>query len=138
MGMTTLGGEVSGLRERADVVGNRREVQTQRSVHLRIGNRPAFMKSSPNLMDGDRVTAAGMDGAEFRILALRNDSTGVLYWSVHPLFSILAGLLTILLSPIFFFLVFPPFVLIPMGVYLIWQGIQARQAEKLLRATPAA
>jgi hypothetical protein len=136
MGMTTIYGTVSGLRERADVTGNRNEVRTQRSVHLRIGNRAAFMKSSPNLADGDMVTAAGKDGAEFQIIALRNESTGVLYWEVNPLHAILGGIVVILISPIFFILIFPPFIFIPIGCYMIWKGIQARTAEKILRATP--
>jgi hypothetical protein len=136
MGMTTIYGTVSGLRERTDVLGNRNEVRTQRSVHLRIGNRAAFIKSSPNLADGDIVTAAGLDGAEFHIIAIRNESTGVLYWEVNPLHAIIGGSVVILLSPIFFLLIFPPFILIPLGGWMIWKGIQAKNAEKLLRATP--
>jgi len=136
MGMTTIYGTVSGLRERSDVVGNREQVQTQRSVHLRIGNRAAFMKSSPNLADGDMVTAAGNDGAEFQIIALRNESTGVLYTEINPLFAIIGGIVVVLISPIFFILIFPPFIFIPIGCYMIWRGIRAKNAEKLLRATP--
>ena len=135
--MNTIGGVVSGVRERADVVGNRDQVQTQRSVHLRIGNRAAFMKSSPNLVDGDVVTAAGKDGAEFRIVALRNDTTGVIYSELRVVPTILLAVLIILMSPVLIFLIFPTFLMIGMGIWLICRAVQVSAAEKLLRSMPA-
>ncbi len=137
MGMTTISGTVSGVREQANVTGNREQVQTHRSVHFRIGNRPSYMKSSPHLMDGDVVTVAGKGSAEFEIIALRNESTGVIYQVMNPLLTIGAGILVILCSLPMAILVFPPFIIIPMGIYMIWKGIQAQRAAKLLQATPA-
>jgi hypothetical protein len=136
MGMTTISGPVAGVRERTDVSGDRETVQTSRSIHLRIGNRPAYMKSSPNLMDGDVVTVAGKDSAEFEIMALRNESTGVIYQVMNPLFGMGAGVAVILCSLPMAILVFPPLFLIPVGIYMIWQGWQAQSAANLLRATP--
>jgi hypothetical protein len=137
MGMTTISGAVSGVREHTDVSGNRETVQTSRSIHLRIANRPAYMKSCPNLMDGDVVTAVGKDSAEFEIIALRNESTGVIYQVVNPMFQIGAGIVVILCSLPMAILVFPPLFFIPLGIYMIWKGCQAQSAANRLRATPA-
>lgn len=137
MGMTTISGAVSGVREHTNVSGNRDQVQTSRSVHFRIGNRPAHMKSTPHLMDGDVVTVAGKDSAEFEIIALRNESTGVIYQVVNPIMMIGGGIVMILCSFPMAILVFPPLIIIPMGIYMIWKGFQAMRAAKLLQATPA-
>ena len=52
---------------------------------LRIGDRAAFMKSAiDNISNGDRVTAAGIAEAEFNILALRNESTRLIYTVPDP------------------------------------------------------
>ena len=137
MGMSTISGTVGGMRERADVSGNREQVQTQRSVHLRIGHRAAFMKSSPHLIEGDLVTAVGKDGGEFEILALRNETSQVIYQALNPVMAMVGGVLMIFCSLLLAILIFPPFILIPMGIYMIWKGVQAQKAVKLLQATQA-
>lgn len=137
MGMTTISGAVSGVREQAHVSGNRETVQTRHSTHLRIANRPSHMKNSANLMDGDVVTAAGIDRAEFEIIALRNESTGVIYQVVNPMFQMGAGVVMILCALPMVILIFPPFIFIPLGIYMIWKGWQVQSAINLLRATPA-
>lgn len=136
MGITTLSGTVSGVREQAHITGDREQVQTHRSVHFRIGNRPASMKSVPHLMDGDLVTVVGKDSPEFEIMALRNESTGVIYQVMNPVFMMAAGVVVILCALPMAILVFPPLFIIPMGIYMIVKGFQAQQAARLLQSIP--
>ena len=52
---------------------------------LRIGDRVVFMKPGiDNISNGDLVTAAGIAEAEFNILAIRNESTRLIYTVPDP------------------------------------------------------
>jgi hypothetical protein len=42
------------------------------------------MVGAPTLIDGDVVTAAGVDGATFQVIALRNDTAGTVQTIPEP------------------------------------------------------
>ena len=54
------------------------------SMTFRIGNRPASMDGAVSLIDGDMVTAAGLEGNEFKVIALRNDTTKTIHTIPQP------------------------------------------------------
>jgi hypothetical protein len=51
---------------------------------FRIDNRPVSMVGAPNLIDGDVVTAAGVDGAAFQVIALQNETTKTIQTIPEP------------------------------------------------------
>jgi hypothetical protein len=51
---------------------------------FRIGNRPVSMDGFVSLVDGDLVTAAGVDGNSFQVIALRNDTTRTVHTIPQP------------------------------------------------------
>jgi hypothetical protein len=54
------------------------------SMTLRIGNRPVSMDGFVSLVDGDLVTAAVVDGNNFQVIALRNDTTRTVHQIPQP------------------------------------------------------
>ena len=51
---------------------------------FRISNHPVSMVGAPTLIDGDMVTAAGVDGATFQVIALRNETAGTVQTIPEP------------------------------------------------------
>lgn len=84
MGLTLVTGTVSLTREHNHVSGTAENITTQRVTEFRIGNRPARFSGGLNLAPGDEVRAAGKDEAELEVIALRNDTTSVLYTAPCP------------------------------------------------------
>jgi len=65
-----ISGTVSGLKE---------------NLRFRIGNRPAYtIHITPNLENGDVVTAVGYGAGEFCVCALRNETTKLVYSASEP------------------------------------------------------
>lgn len=54
-------------------------VSTTHMTSFRLNSKPVVFSGTPNLVDGEDVTVAGHDGAEFTALALQNNSTRVIY-----------------------------------------------------------
>lgn len=79
MGLTLVTGPVSLTRERTQITATDNQVTTRTETEFRIGNRPASFAAGLNLAPGDEVRAVGKDGAELQVLALHNQTTGVLY-----------------------------------------------------------
>lgn len=88
MPLTTVQGKVSGYRSDTtissiDMSTTNASVNVKRTSTFRIGNRQVSAKFQPNLMDGDLVTAAGVDGPELSLKAVRNETTHVIYFEPH-------------------------------------------------------
>lgn len=86
MGLTTLSGEVSGIRHSTETRGtvgrDGGSVKTGQIIAFRVGDRSAQIKLAdvPDIRDGDQVTLAGHDkNGVFRALAMRNDKTRAIY-----------------------------------------------------------
>jgi hypothetical protein len=91
--MATLTGPVSAVRLNQNVAvtatGTPTTISTSpTAVHstmtFRIGNRPVSMDGAVSLIDGDMVTAAGLDGNDFKVIALRNDTTRMVHTVPQP------------------------------------------------------
>jgi hypothetical protein len=145
MGLALVSGTISMLRERTDVSVQNETIRTEVSSHFRIGNRPANVAGTFNLSVGDVVTAAGRDSAEFQVLALRNDTTNMLYSvAVAPLWAIafmllvpVAGVAVMLQGPSEAF-VGGMFLLMgmctfPGGLYLMWKRSVIRSAFRMVQ-----
>jgi hypothetical protein len=158
MSMTVISGVVTGYRERADTsvthtvnqnpnMSSTVHVETKRTASFRIGNRAVFMNTAPNLMDGDLVTAAGKQtSGEFKVVAVRNETTSMIYW--EPFVSdgwnlvLVTGPIWMLLlcfldrgAGLFCAFLFGPFLTIT-GVWMYIKAIPTKGAIALLRATP--
>jgi hypothetical protein len=91
--MVTLSGPVSAVRLNQNVAVTTTVAPTTISssptaVHstmtFRIGNRPVSMEGAVSLVDGDMVTAAGVDDNDFKVIALRNDTTKTIHTIPQP------------------------------------------------------
>lgn len=79
MSLVLVHGVVTALRERTHVTADSQSVKTESTTEFRIDQRPANLAATCNLTIGDKVVAAGHDKPELEVLALRNDSTNVIY-----------------------------------------------------------
>lgn len=154
MSLTLLQGPVSAFREHADagtgtVHQGNVQVQFKRTAQFRIGNRAVTMAVAPDLVNGDAVTAAGKEtGGAFRVIAVRNETTGMIYY--EPYFpNWINGLLVlapILLLPMFMIDAFAGFLfaicagpLISIGgVINFLKAIPIKGAIAMVRAAPRA
>ena len=91
--MATLTGPVSAVRvtqhvELTTTPTPTGSVSSPTAVHnnmtFRIGNRPVSMDGFVSLVDGDLVTAAGVAGENFQVIALRNDTTRTVHTIPRP------------------------------------------------------
>lgn len=145
MGLALVSGTISMLRERTDVSVQNEAVRTEVSSHFRIGNRPANLAGTFNLSVGDVVTAAGKDSAEFQVLALRNDTTNMIYSvAVAPLRAIAFMLLLpvvavaiMLQDPSWAFfgglLLLMGMLTFPGGLYLLWKRSVIQSARQMVQ-----
>jgi hypothetical protein len=81
--LETLAGVVTNVRALSTTSGSMKkgdgQISTQHHMKFRIGNRAVTFSGSPNIGDGDAVTVSGKGSGEFKAMALRNDSTGLVY-----------------------------------------------------------
>ena len=91
--LVTLSGPVSAVRLNQNVavmttVTPATITSSPTAVHstmtFRIGTRPVSMDGAVSLVNGDMVTAAGVDGNEFKVVALRNDTTKTVHTIPQP------------------------------------------------------
>lgn len=121
--VTTLSGKVSGLRVDSDinvsttVTNNNVSTSTAvtKTIVFRIDNRPAFMKTTVNLSDGDMVTAAGVGAVELDVLAINNHTTKTMYWIPEP--NQVPAIICFVLGVLTLGLFMVGLILIGMGVY---------------------
>lgn len=103
---------------------------------FRVDGKAACFGASANIADGDHVTLVGnLKSGEMRAVALRSNETGVVYSDPTTLFYILGGLLVLIgISVVLIFV--KGFILIFIGVWLIFQGHTNQSAIKMLHETP--
>ena len=147
MSLKLISGTVTGYRERVDVEADQHAARTTRTASFRIGSRSAFMNVVPSLVDGDPVAAAGKEtGGEFRVIAVRNDTTNVYdYEGYLPMWAIgvlIAGPFEMLLlclmdrsAGLICAFLFGPFLTIA-GIYQFFKGIPVKAAIGMVTAAP--
>lgn len=148
MGLTLVSGTISMLRERTTVTGDAHSVSTRQSTEFRIGDRPATLAAACNLTIGDKVTAAGHAKAELTVLALRNDTTNVVYsiaptplWSIgFMVLSPFAGIAVMLQDPSWAFpgtiLLLGGLVFLPMGLIGMRKNGIVSSARRMVEQAP--
>jgi len=96
--LVLLSGRVSGAKIVSETTGRvnkgRGSVSTSHKTLFRIDGKPVCFDGTPNLDDDDMVTVVGKAKSEFKARALRNDSTGALYFQ-SVIFLCLLGVLGI-------------------------------------------
>jgi len=136
--LTTISGTVSHLRETTTVSGHMHNghgrISSRTQTSFRIGRQAVEMATNVALFDGDVITAAGVAGGVFQVLAVRNDVTGHVY--TQPRSLVLGALVVVLSLPLLFILV--GFVLLPIGLLVVWQHRRVGHAIELLRTTEPA
>ena len=108
-----------------------------RTMTFRIGNRPVSMDGAVSLIDGDLVTAAGVDGNEFKVIALRNDTTRMVYTIPQPkpvlaVIFIVLGVLTLWLM-----LIGAIFIVLGLGYWMNAQKKKGQIRDALARLNAA-
>jgi hypothetical protein len=133
MNFITLSGRVSGINEETNNTG-------WYTVRFRLNNRAVCSSLKTNLVEGDLVTAVAEDVPEPIIFALRNESTKVAYQPEEPKAP------GIPLVGIFFGILFVPFLIGVLFLWMTWMGHASRvegykrdrEIRRLLAAAPAA
>lgn len=95
--LVTVSGKVSHVSQTSSTHGQVQNghgtVSTSHQLSFRVDNRPATMKGTPSIGDGDLVTIAGLDrGGIVETLAVRNRSTGIDYGGAKTVQYIAAGI----------------------------------------------
>lgn len=81
---STLTGEVSHLSKTSTTSGSTNRhggsVNTTHTLSFRVNGKPVIYTGTPSIDNGDEVTVVGdAKGGEFKALAVRNETTNVLY-----------------------------------------------------------
>ncbi|MFN0243762.1 MAG: hypothetical protein ACKVWV_12800 [Planctomycetota bacterium] len=150
MSLSLVSGTITQLRERAEVRGDDKSITTHRATEFRIDNRPANFAAAFNASVGDKVTAVGKNSAELEVIALRNDTTNVIYFvGMAPL----GGIAILLACPVIaiavmlydtswaflgFILLLGGFVSFPGGIYLLFKRRGVARAVRMVEQAPRA
>lgn len=139
---TLLSGTVTHLDRMASTSGEirngRGQIRTDHATSFRLDNRPVVFRGLADLGDGEPAVAAGYDrNGQFSALAVRNDSTGLIYHTTSLPYLLLGGFLLgigllMMLAGVSF-----GFVLAAAGALIARPGVRARQARALLVASRA-
>ncbi len=139
MALTKISGPVSNFREETQVKSaqtsnlGHTQFKTEKVINFRVGNRPVEMKNlkAIEMADGDEATVVGSNsGGGIKGVLIRNDTTGIIYgmstWYVMAwaIITTIAGIATLG--------VVIGFLLLPLGLYLLYKGYQLIQANKLI------
>jgi hypothetical protein len=150
MTLTYVSGTVSNFRESTEVKSatsttgafgmGRTTFKTEKVINFRVGNRPVtmkFPKGDIDLTEGDNATVVGKDsGGGIKGILVRNDDTGITYgisltyWLGWGIFMTILGFLLIgVILGIF---------LLPVGIYMIYKGLELKKAQAQMASQPVA
>jgi hypothetical protein len=141
MALSKISGTVSNFREETNVTSaqtsnlGHTQYRTEKLINFRVGNRPVSMKlpKGIELTDGDEATVVGSDGGGgMKAVLVRNDTTGIIYGMSTVTVMIWAVLLTVIGAATLGVII--GFVVLPLGLYLLYKGYQLIQANKLMVA----
>jgi len=130
MALATLSGTASHIKGSVVIHGSNANIAQESSTHFRLGNRQVLMKSSIQLAEGDQVTVAGEDKAEFHALALRNETTNLIYQLNTNVGVIGAWLIIIVSVPMIPILV--GFITMAVGIYFLRANKRIASAVRML------
>lgn len=139
MALIKISGPVGNFREETKVTSTQTyntghtQVNTEKEISFRVGNRPVTMKNIKGieLADGDEATVVGSDTSSgVKAILIQNDTTEIIYgyatWYIMMWAIILTvgGLATVGIVV--------GFVLIPLGLFMFYKGYQLMQAYKMM------
>ena len=149
MALITVAGPVSNMMQETEVTravthgggvtGNSASTsfQQKKVLNFRVGNKPVTMElgKTIDLADGDNATVVGTDSSGItKAVAVRNDATNIIYFRYSPMtLFVWAGILIVLGIPATGILI--GFVMIPMGIWLGYKGMQTKNAIAQINAS---
>lgn len=141
MALSKISGTVSNFREETNVTSaqtsnlGHTQYRTEKLINFRVGNRPVSMKlpKGIELADGDEATVVGSDGGGgMKAILVRNDTTGIIYGMSTVTVMIWAILLIVIGAATLG--VFIGFIVLPLGLYMLYKGYQLIQANRIMTA----
>lgn len=148
MALIVISGPVANVMQETEVYGAQSSgvtgatrVHSRKKINFRVGNKPVMMqlKATIDLAEGDDATVVGTEKGSGVVtaLAVRNDKTGVVY--SHNPYALMGWGVVLILGGFIFLAVYIGFLIIAAGVFMIYKGVQTKNAlGKLKAATPAA
>lgn len=145
MALVTVSGSVANVMQDTEVYGAQSsaytgatKVHSQKVINFRVGNKPVTMKlkAAIDIGHGDQVTVVGTEKRGIvHALVVRNDVTGVTYAHSPMMLIVLGGILT--LVGLMTIAIVIGVVVTPLGLYVVYKGLQTRKAIGMLSAVAA-
>ena len=141
MALVKVSGPVSNFREETKVTSSHTyntgytQVNTEKEVNFRVGNRPVTMKmpKSMELTDGDEATVVGSEsGGGIKALLVRNDTIDIIYG--YSTWYLMMWAIVLLVAGVATLAVFVGLLLTPLGLYLLYKALQHKKAYEMLAA----
>tara|TARA_R110000782_G_scaffold77901_13_gene154304 strand:- start:311 stop:739 length:429 start_codon:yes stop_codon:yes gene_type:complete len=141
MALVKFSGPVSNFREETKVTSTQTsntgytQVKTEKEISFRVGNRPVSMKlpKGIELTDGDEATVVGSDTrGGVKAVLVRNDTIGMIYGM--STWYVMAWAIILLVVGLATLTVFVGIILAPLGLFLLYKGIQLMTAHKMMAA----
>ena len=139
MALTKISGPVGNFREETKVTSaqtsnlGHTQFKTEKVINFRVGNRPVEMKNVKGIemADGDAATVVGTNsGGGMKAILLRNDTTEIIYGM--STWYVMAWAILLTIAGVATLGVFIGFLLLPLGLYLLYKGYQLIQANKMM------
>lgn len=144
MALTKISGPVANFRQATEVKSatsttgafgmGRTTMKTEKSFSFRVGNRPVSMKfpsGDIDLADGDEATVVGTDSSGgIKGILVRNEATGITY-SISMAYWLGWGIAMTILGFVLAGAIIG-FVLLPIGLYMLYKAYQLKKATALL------
>lgn len=140
LNFSTVSGVVSNLQFSTETSGHMNKgsgnVHTKQTATFRLDGRSVIIKlpERPDIAEGERVTVVGADKGVFKALVMRNDTTNVVYTLPPWQFYLYGGIM--LLLGIMTLVIILGIFLIPIALFVIFQGYRYAHAVKILQAQP--
>lgn len=138
----TISGVVSNLQFSTETSGSMNKgsgsVHTKQTATFRLDGRSVVIKlpERPDIAEGERVTVVGEEKkGMFKALVMRNDATNVIFTLPAWQFYLFGGVM--LLLGIMTLIIILGIFVIPVALFIIFQGYRYAHAVKILEAHPA-
>ena len=145
MGLKKISGTVANFREETKVTSaqtshgafsqSNTRYRTEKEINFRVGRTPVTMKlpKGIELIDGDEATVVGTSsGGGIKAVLVRNDTTGIVYGMSTIYVMVWAIICTVIGFATLGIVI--GFLLLPIGLYLIFKGTQLMRAHKVMAA----
>lgn len=141
MALKKISGTVSNFREETKVTSaqtsnlGHTSFRTEKEINFRVGRTPVTMKlpKGIELVDGDEATVVGgTNGGGIKAVLVRNDTTGIVYGMSTIYVMVWAIICTVIGIATLGIVI--GFLLLPVGLFLLFKGTQLMRAHKVMAA----